>query len=554
MKFICVQPKTIYYLWQLEVMINNFLEMGVNAEDMQILLGINDNILNDKEITEQYDRLKNHFTKVNFYEYRDLRKSTYYVSSLRPNLLKQHYQRFPELNKEVIMYHDCDIIFTKPINEWISKGMINNNSWYGSDTRWYIGHNYILSKGQDVLDKMCEIVGISKDIVKENELNSIGAHYLIKNIDSAFWEKVENDSEKLFKEINELSNLKKESNPKYHELQIWCADMWAVLWNGWLRGNKTICHSNFNFSWGTSVESEYKKCNIMHNAGVTEREIDLFYKANYINKLPYTENLNIKENTGSWYYWQEIKKTNKKTCLEVIRKLPIEFINKRKKYILFKNDCGVSDVARQGGIYEKYIFDYINKNIKVKNTNIIDIGANFGFHSLEFADLVGPKGKVYAFEPQRLVYNQLCGNSILNGYNNIYCYNIALNSVNLEEIDLENPDYFSEDTINIGNIHTNAYTSNNKETISTKMLDDYKFNNVSIMKIDAQGFEPCILKGAIKTIQNNRPYIFIEVEPPQLSIYGFTPDNVFELLHDMNYKIQKLHPDNHIVDYVAIPN
>ena len=44
-------------------------------------------------------------------------------------------------------------------------------------------------------------------------------------------------------------------------------------------------------------------------------------------------------------------------------KLPIEYVEQRKKYILFKNDCGVTDMARNGGIYEHYIFDYIKDNI-----------------------------------------------------------------------------------------------------------------------------------------------------------------------------------------------
>ena len=75
-------------------------------------------------------------------------------------------------------------------------------------------------------------------------------------------------------------------------------------------------------------------------------------------------------------------------------KLPIEYIENRKKYILFKNDCGVSDMTRRGGIYEHYIFDYIRNNIDVKGKTIIDVGANFGFHTLEFADLVVDAGNL----------------------------------------------------------------------------------------------------------------------------------------------------------------
>ena len=71
-----------------------------------------------------------------------------------------------------------------------------------------------------------------------------------------------------------------------------------------------------------------------------------------------------------------------------MRRLPTEYIKTRKEYIIFKNDCGVSDMTRKGGIYEHYIFDYIRDNVDIKGKTIIDVGANFGFHTLEFADLV----------------------------------------------------------------------------------------------------------------------------------------------------------------------
>jgi hypothetical protein len=91
--------------------------------------------------------------------------------------------------------------------------------------------------------------------------------------------------------------------------------MWAVLWNGWKMGYETICHPNLEFSWATSNEQDYKKCNIMHNAGVTGTDTGRFYKAKYMNTLPYNADLNITENTASWYYWNEIQKTAKKSVL-----------------------------------------------------------------------------------------------------------------------------------------------------------------------------------------------------------------------------------------------
>lgn len=230
-------------------------------------------------------------------------------------------------------------------------------------------------------------------------------------------------------------------------------------------------------------------------------------------------------------------------------KLPIEYVNNRKQYILFKNDCGVTDMTRRGGVYEHYIFDYIYKNLNVKDTNIIDIGANFGFHSLEFADLIGD-GKVYSFEPQRLVYYQLCGNIILNGYQNIFAKNVALGDRDTTLL-MENLDYESNETINIGNAHLDAFTTKGS-LVEVKKLDDYNFENVSVIKVDVQGYEPFVLDGAVETIKRNDPVIFIEVEEPQLSIYGFNSESVFSRLRNLGYKYQKSIEAEHLFDYVAI--
>ena len=119
----------------------------------------------------------------------------------------------------------------------------------------------------------------------------------------------------MFKDVSDLNVRKKQEDPTHHELQIWCADMWAVLWNGWKMRKHTQCHPNLNFSWGTSSKEEYDKCNIMHNAGVTN-DNGFFYKGKYMNILPYDDTPNVNENTGSWYYWEWVKKVGQKTVLK----------------------------------------------------------------------------------------------------------------------------------------------------------------------------------------------------------------------------------------------
>ena len=316
LRFLMAQPATDYYVWQVEVCINNFIKNGINPNQIDVVCWKQNGVIPDN-----WSKLANAYP-VRFFFYDDLRETKHYISSIRPNILKQHFQNYPELKDEAIFYHDCDIIFSKPIN---FEQFLQDYKWYGSDTRWYISHDYIISKGEDVLDKMCEIVDIPKQLVKDNELNSIGAQYLMKGIDAEFWDRVERDCERLFKEISDLNEQKiiedrrtmppGESRAPYHPLQIWCADMWAVLWNGWKMGRETVCHPDLEFSWGTSTGDDFKRLNIMHNAGVTGPNQGLFYKAEFMNRLPYGYTIPINEGSASWYYWNEVQETAKKSVL-----------------------------------------------------------------------------------------------------------------------------------------------------------------------------------------------------------------------------------------------
>lgn len=319
-------------------MINNFLEMGVKDENIHIVCWKVNGI-----IPEEWKKLQKCY-KVQFFFYDDLRTTRYYISSIRPNILKQHFIAHPYLRDEAIFYHDCDIIFRTPISKWIKEEMLIDDKWYGSDTKGYIAYNYIIQKGEKVLNDMCGIVGISPELVKQNNDNSIGAQYLMKNIDSSFWDRIEKNSEILFKVINErlpeyteiwkqkmldenkgylkdnklyaVADIDARNEWKYHEVQIWCADMWSLLWEAWLMGKETVCDPGFTFSWGSDSEETYLKNNIMHNAGVTTSETGLFYKASYMSKIPYYENLNINKGTASWYYWKAVQKTGEKSCLK----------------------------------------------------------------------------------------------------------------------------------------------------------------------------------------------------------------------------------------------
>lgn len=304
MKYICAQPATLYYAWQVEVMLYNFHRRGINLNDVHIVCAA-------EEVPTEWAKLRDAYG-AKFFFYPDRRRTKKYVSSIRPNILKQHFSVYPELANEVIFYHDCDIIFSHVLP---TAQFEVNQVWYGSDTNSYINYDYIVSKGQDIFDKMVEIVGIDPQLVIDNNENSIGAQYILKGVDESFWHDVQIDSENLYIQISEMNNIKRRENPEYHELQIWCADMWALLWNGWKRGHITRCHDDLKFSWATSSEQSYYEHKIFHNAGVVSAQDDLFFKAKYTNDTPYNLGLQMKDGRASKKYYEWIQKVEKETVL-----------------------------------------------------------------------------------------------------------------------------------------------------------------------------------------------------------------------------------------------
>ena len=310
-RYLCAQPATPYYAWQIETMLANFYAMGINPNQIDIVC--------EKpgcQVPPDWQRLAETYPS-RFFFYCDRRQTKHYISSIRPNILRQHWEAHPEMEGDTIFYHDCDMIFTQPPSQWISKELISDKIWYGSDVKWYIGYPYIISKGEDIAQAMFDIMHIDGDEVmqRSDDGGDIGAQYLMKGVDASFWYAVEQKSEVLFKEISALNAAKKLDEPSYHEIQIWTADMWALLWTAWKRGITTKIDKAFDFAWGTSGIKEIDTCNIMHNAGVTTDSTGLFYKANYIDRFPYNLNLDIRKDMASSYYYYWVQQAEKNSIL-----------------------------------------------------------------------------------------------------------------------------------------------------------------------------------------------------------------------------------------------
>jgi hypothetical protein len=368
LRYICVQPAIDYYAWQVEVMIHNFKKHGINPNNIDIICAIKNNHIPDK-----WKILAATHNNVRFFFYNDERVKPVYISSVRPHILRKHFAAHPELTKEAIFYHDCDIIFTKK-PDW-SK-FLNDDIWYLSDTRFYISAQYIKSKKFGIYEKMCEIIGIPENVPEENELDSGGAQYIMKNVDATYWEKVEHDSEELYQYF--LDHLKEHpQSPEYHPIQKWTADMWAVLWNGWYFGHTTKVVPEMEFAWPTQGLDMLEKCTILHNAGVVgDKNEKLFYKGAYQNKLPYDIKLEDYDNKrGTIQYVQEILETAAGSCLTGV--LPAAHNPATETFVqkenTFRNLILKYGSDKVGNGYAP-VYDTILKNIRNKPIKLLEIG------------------------------------------------------------------------------------------------------------------------------------------------------------------------------------
>lgn len=306
--FISAQPDVPYFHWQVEVFIQNAISVGINPNWIEIVFSY------DGEISKEGRELADRYPYVRFFFYRksEINKNNYgYIPILRPDILSQHFKIFTHLEKEIIFYHDSDIIF-RELPDFNS--LINDDIWYLSDTISYIGANYIKSKSEDLFINMCNIAGISKELVEQNQKNSGGAQYLMKNIDYKFWEDVKETSIKLYKymairESEERIKLSEEQLKTYNPIQKWCADMWAVFWGGLKRGNDIRISDELGFSWASSPPKEWDLYKIYHNAGLSSNMGGTaFYKGEYINKTPWDADFsNISTNSNTYNYVKAIE-------------------------------------------------------------------------------------------------------------------------------------------------------------------------------------------------------------------------------------------------------
>lgn len=191
----------------------------------------------------------------------------------------------------------------------------------------------------------------------------------------------------------------------------------------------------------------------------------------------------------------------------------------------------VSNFMREtNNFFEIQFLDFIKKNYP-KHDEIIDIGANIGNHTLFFAEFLECK-KIHSFEPVATNMNILRKN-IENYKDKCICYDIALSNK------CGHFSLYNSQTDNYGGFSLHSYSNGTSllidENIEVATLDRFNLKNISMIKIDVENHENEVLEGAINTILENKPIIFVENLHHGFPLVCPEPEPHQKILRQLNY-------------------
>jgi len=143
---------------------------------------------------------------------------------------------------------------------------------------------------------------------------------------------------------------------------------------------------------------------------------------------------------------------------------------------------------------------------------VVEVGANMGIHTVPLGLELQKQGRqIVAFEPQPVIFQQLCANLALNGLMNVTTWPFACGEAQ-GVVNFPRQDY--QNTGNFGGVAMTSSTAVANEAcvqVPCIRLDDMlQFERVGLLKIDVEGFELRVLKGGSALLQRSRPLLYLE--------------------------------------------
>jgi len=154
---------------------------------------------------------------------------------------------------------------------------------------------------------------------------------------------------------------------------------------------------------------------------------------------------------------------------------------------------------------------------------MVDIGGCIGTTALPYSRLYS---KVYAFEPNPESFSFLQENIQQNNCNNITAFNLALSDRHYKGI--------SERYGN--NSGMVIFRENAVGSVESSTLDDQNIENVDFIKIDTEGTEYLVLKGAEQTLRNYKPLVQLEVNGCAERLFGIDSKQIYDFMTSLGYR------------------
>jgi FkbM family methyltransferase len=221
----------------------------------------------------------------------------------------------------------------------------------------------------------------------------------------------------------------------------------------------------------------------------------------------------------------------------------INYIDSLKKRI----DDELYIICYKDSILAKYIFtqkfeqneiEFIKKYLNEGDV-FIDIGSNIGLFSLIGAKYVGKSGKVFSFEPAKRTYQRLIENIKLNNLQNIFALNMAISNIKgIFKLNISDTKY---DAWNSFGKPTAGEIKKTEDVITTTIDDfvsEYKLNNISLIKIDVEGWEIPVLQGGKELFSSKHaPTLLVEFTDENAKNAGYSCKELYYILKDFGYTL-----------------
>jgi FkbM family methyltransferase len=205
-------------------------------------------------------------------------------------------------------------------------------------------------------------------------------------------------------------------------------------------------------------------------------------------------------------------------------------------------DCVIGAWVRNSKTWEPEVNMFVRHEVR-RGMNIVDVGANIGYCTLLFSQLVGPKGQVLAIEPEprnvQLLEANVCANIVQN---------VAILPVGVART-CQVLTMYLDSHGNWGN-HLAYSTGTATETVDVSAwpLDDLLDPDtpVHFVKVDIQGMDHVAVASMQQTIRRWSPTVMVEFQPSSIHAYGDDPLKVLMDYRNLGFAITALGEDNPI--------